>query len=163
MMIGFSTGGVGLADCRFQLLGSLKITFDNEELTSMIPGKKAKLLLVYLVLAMDIPQSRKQIAFHFWPDSTEKQALSSLRKLLHDLRECLAQIYVNVLGKLISILESQREYSSAIFYANKLIVHHKFSEDSYRTLMRLFALNKDVAGVTHIYEQLCSALQTDSG
>jgi DNA-binding SARP family transcriptional activator len=81
-----------LTGCSFQLLGSLNITLNDEELTLMIPGGKTKLLLAYLILALDMPQNRKQIAFEFWPDSTDKQALSNLRKLLHDLRECLPQI-----------------------------------------------------------------------
>ncbi|MFD0715514.1 AAA family ATPase [Paenibacillus sp. GCM10027626] len=219
-----------MAGCSFQLLGSLKITFDDEEFTAAISGGKAK-LLVYFVLAFDMPQSRKQIAFDFWPDSTEKQALSNLRKLLHDLRqslpqidryltitpisiqlngdlpfysdvrefeqaakgknlyelrkaeelyrgellpgyyedwlgakrELLAQTYSNVLDKLISILENQREYSSAIFYASKLLVHDKLREETYRTLMRLYALTKDMSAVVRIFRQLKSTLQDELG
>jgi DNA-binding SARP family transcriptional activator len=74
-----------LAGCNFQLLGSLRIALDDEAIME-IPGKKAGLLLAYLILAFHMPQSRRHIAFDFWPDSTEKQALSNLRKLIHDLR-----------------------------------------------------------------------------
>ncbi|TDF97991.1 tetratricopeptide repeat protein [Paenibacillus piri] len=219
-----------MAGCSFQLLGSLKIAFDDEAITE-IPGKKAGLLLSYLILAFDMPLSRKHIAFDFWPDSTEKQALSNLRKLIHDLRECLplidrylqvtptsmqwkhelpcysdvrefeqaaqgktlyelrkaeelyrgellpgfyeewliakrellAQTYLNVLDKLISILESQREYSSAVFFANKLLLQNKLREETYRTLMRLNALNKDMVGVVQIYEQLRCVLEAELG
>ncbi|WP_312113169.1 AAA family ATPase [Brevibacillus reuszeri] len=219
-----------MAGCSFQLLGSLKITFDDEEFTAAISGGKVK-LLVYLVLAFDMPQSRKQIAFDFWPDSTEKQALSNLRKLLHDLRkshpqidrhliitpvsirwnsestfysdvrefeqaakgktisdlrkaeelyrgellpgyyedwlstkrELLAQTYLNVLNKLISILESQQEYATAILFANKLLVHDKLREETYRTLMRLHSLNNDTPNVIRIFRHLQRTLQDELG
>ncbi|RKN77056.1 AAA family ATPase [Paenibacillus ginsengarvi] len=74
-----------MAGYSFQLLGSLNIALGVTPVTN-IPGKKAALLLAYLILAADRPQSRRRIAFDFWPDSSEKQALSNLRKLLHDLR-----------------------------------------------------------------------------
>ncbi|QGQ93814.1 hypothetical protein EHS13_02275 [Paenibacillus psychroresistens] len=217
-----------MVGCSIQLLGGLKITFDEEEFTTVTSGAKAR-LLAYLVLAYDIPQSRKKIAFDFWPDSTEKQAFSNLRKLLHDLRECLpqsdrylkitsayiqwnhelpiysdvrkfeqgakgttlyelrnaeelykgqllpgfqeewlgakreqlAQSYTYVVDKLISILENQREYSSALFFGNKLLIQNKLREESYVTLMRLHALNNDKAGVVNIYQQLHKVLQDE--
>ncbi|TCZ76656.1 tetratricopeptide repeat protein [Paenibacillus albiflavus] len=216
--------------CSFQLLGSLKITLDGEDL-SEIRGKKTALLLAYLMLAYDTPPSRRQIAFHFWPDSTEKQALSNLRKLLHDLRESvpridrylqityssiclnrelpfysdvrefvqaaqgttvyelrraeelyvgellpgygeewlavmreqLTQKYLTVLDKLGFILERQREYASALFFAKKLIVQDPLREETYRTVMRLHALNKDMAGVVQSYRKICDVLQAELG
>jgi hypothetical protein len=78
-------------------------------------------------------------------------------------REQLAQTYLNVLDKFISILESLREYSSALFIANKLLVHNKLREETYRTLMQLHALNIDKAGVMQIYQQLHNILQTELG
>lgn len=224
-------GGAGVESCSFQLLGRMNIIFNDEAVTTTIPGKKVRLLLAYLVLAYDIPLSRKKIAFDFWPDSTEKQALSNLRKLLHDLRECLpqldrylyvtptyiqwnhellfysdirefeqlaqgqtlyelrkaeqlykgellpglyeewldakretlAQMYSNVLDKLISILDSQREYSLAIVFANKLLLQNKLREETYRTLMQLHAANHDVPSIVQIYRQLCSVLQAELG
>jgi DNA-binding SARP family transcriptional activator len=219
-----------LAGYSFQLLGSLRIALDDAAVME-IPGKKAVLLLAYLILTYDMPQSRKRIAFDFWPDSTEKQALSNLRKLIHDLRECLPQIdqyitvttaymhwkqelpcrsdvrefeqaaqgntlyellkaeelyrgellpgfyeewlsekrellaqtYLNVLDKLVAILESQREFSSALVFANKLLIQNKFREETYRTLMRLNALNKDMAGFAQVYELLSRVLKTELG
>ncbi|NQX63677.1 tetratricopeptide repeat protein [Paenibacillus qinlingensis] len=219
-----------MAGCSIQLLGGFKITFDNEDFTTTTSGAKAR-LLAYVVLAFDMPQTRKQIAFDFWPDSTEKQALSNLRKLLHDLRECLpqtdrylkitpayiqwnlelpvyldvrefeqgavgrtlyelrkaeelyrgdllpglqeewlgakreqlAQTYSSVLDKLISIMENQREYTSALLFANKMLVLNQLREETYRTLMRLHALNNDMAGVVRIYQQLYNILQDELG
>ncbi|WP_341417258.1 AAA family ATPase [Paenibacillus filicis] len=213
-----------------QLLGSLKLTLDGEEL-SEIPGKKVGLLLAYLILAMDASPSRRQIAFHFWPDSTEKQALSNLRKLLHDLRESvpridrylkitpatirlnpelpvysdvrefeqaaqgttvhelcraeelyrgellpgfgeewliqrrdqLAQTYVTALDKLVFALQHQREYASALFFAQKLLGQDLLMEATYRTLMRLYALNKDMAGVVQTFRKLQGVLYAELG
>jgi DNA-binding SARP family transcriptional activator/tetratricopeptide (TPR) repeat protein len=46
-------------------------------------------LLAYLLLHRHAPQPRQQIAFSFWPDSTERQAYTNLRKLCFDLRQAL--------------------------------------------------------------------------
>lgn len=219
-----------MAGCSFQLLGRLKLTFDNEDFTTAITGGKVR-LLAYLVLTPDMLQSRKQIAFDFWPDASEKQAMSNLRKLIHDLRksfphvdrflqitpayirwkhelplysdvrefeqsaqgctlfelhkaeqlykgellpgyydewlcakrEQLVQTYMNVLEKLIAILESRREYSLALLLANKMLALNKLSEGTYRTLMRLHAFNNDLAGVVHMYRQLCDVLRAELG
>ncbi len=46
-------------------------------------------LLTYLVLHADTPQSRSHLAGTFWPDSTEAQARTNLRRELHLLRALL--------------------------------------------------------------------------
>ncbi len=46
-------------------------------------------LLAYLLLQCQAPTARQQIAFQFWPDSSEKQAHTNLRKLLFQLRNAL--------------------------------------------------------------------------
>jgi predicted ATPase/DNA-binding SARP family transcriptional activator len=45
--------------------------------------------LVYLILHRAAPQSRQHLAFLLWPDSTEAQARTNLRYLLHQLRHAL--------------------------------------------------------------------------
>ena len=49
-------------------------------------------LLAYLLLYRQQPQSRRHIAFTFWPDSNEKQALPNLRKQLHRLGQLLPEL-----------------------------------------------------------------------
>ncbi|MCC3375236.1 AAA family ATPase [Cohnella sp. REN36] len=215
----------------FQMLGSLKISLAGEDVTSTIRGGKARLLLAYLVLPYDMPRSRKQLAFDFWPDSSEKQALSNLRKLLHDIREAfppidryfsitsasiqwnpevpvysdvaefermaqgqtldelrradqlyrgellpgfyeewvgmkrelLDQTMMNVLERLIARWESRREYASALLAANKLLIRNPLREETYRTIMRLHALNRDRAGVMQTYLQLRDVLDSELG
>jgi len=45
--------------------------------------------LAYIVLHRTAPISRQQLAFLFWPDSTDQQALKNLRTLLSRLRQAL--------------------------------------------------------------------------
>jgi DNA-binding SARP family transcriptional activator len=46
-------------------------------------------LLAYLALHRFAPISRQQLAFLFWPDSTDQQALKNLRTSLTRLRHAL--------------------------------------------------------------------------
>ncbi|MFC5527868.1 hypothetical protein [Cohnella yongneupensis] len=66
--------------CSFQLMGGWKLSIGGEDCTGSVPGGRARLLLAYLALAYGEHPGRRQIAFAFWPDSSEKQALSNLRK-----------------------------------------------------------------------------------
>ncbi|MFC5469316.1 AAA family ATPase [Cohnella suwonensis] len=73
---------------RIHLLGNFKLLYEDKPITS-ITGGNVLLLLAYLLLNRNSPQSRKYVSFLFWPDSTEKQALTNLRNLYHQLRKCL--------------------------------------------------------------------------
>jgi DNA-binding SARP family transcriptional activator/tetratricopeptide (TPR) repeat protein len=46
-------------------------------------------LVAFLVVHVGAPQSRHRLAATFWPDSTEEQALTNLRRELHHLRTVL--------------------------------------------------------------------------
>jgi DNA-binding SARP family transcriptional activator/tetratricopeptide (TPR) repeat protein len=46
-------------------------------------------LLAYLILHAGVPQARLQLAGIFWPDSSDAQARTNLRRELHNLREML--------------------------------------------------------------------------
>jgi DNA-binding SARP family transcriptional activator len=75
---------------RLQFLGGFNVSFDG----SPVPGfhqPRLQALLAYLLLNRQVPQSRSAIAFLFWPDSSEKQARTNLRRLLHTLRHTLPQ------------------------------------------------------------------------
>jgi DNA-binding SARP family transcriptional activator len=50
---------------------------------------RAQRLLAYLLLHRRMPYTRERIAFSTWPDSTEKEALGTLRRALSDLRTAL--------------------------------------------------------------------------
>ncbi|HET6626419.1 MAG TPA: AAA family ATPase [Nocardioidaceae bacterium] len=48
-------------------------------------------LVGYLVIHAGTPQSRQRISGLFWPDSTDAQALTNLRRELHHLRQLLGE------------------------------------------------------------------------
>jgi DNA-binding SARP family transcriptional activator len=75
---------------RIQLLGDFRLTYGDEPLMAIVQARQ-QALLAYLVLRRDAPQSRHHLAFLFWPDTGEAQALTNLRNLLHKLRQALPE------------------------------------------------------------------------
>ena len=72
---------------RIHLFGSLRV-FREADAVSGINTNRLQSLLAYLVLH-DAPQSREHLAFLLWPESSESQARTNLRQLLHYLRRAL--------------------------------------------------------------------------
>jgi predicted ATPase/DNA-binding SARP family transcriptional activator len=70
------------------LLGEFNVQINGRSLPTL-NADRPKTLLTYLLLHRHAPQSRRHLAFLLWPDSTEAQALSNLRYLLHTLRQAL--------------------------------------------------------------------------
>ena len=50
---------------------------------------RAQSLLAYLILHAGGPQPRQRLAYILWPDSTEAQARTNLRKVIHQIRNSL--------------------------------------------------------------------------
>jgi len=73
---------------RIRLLGDLEIRRGGEVLPPLESARAAS-LLAYLLPHRDAPQPRQRLAFLLWPDSTEAQARTNLRHLLHLLRRAL--------------------------------------------------------------------------
>ena len=73
---------------RVSLLGDFCIRH-NETTVASVDTPRLQSLLAYLLLHRDAPQSRAHLAFLFWPDTTEAQARTNLRNLLHQLRRAL--------------------------------------------------------------------------
>jgi DNA-binding SARP family transcriptional activator len=73
---------------RARLLGPLDLCLGEHQLRSL-DSARAESLLAYLLLHRDAPQPRQCLAFLLWPDSTEGQAQTNLRKVLHTLRRAL--------------------------------------------------------------------------
>ena len=71
-----------------RLLGEFAVLNDGIPLTT-INSQRLQCLLAYLLLHRDTPVARQRLAFLFWPDSTEAQARSNLRNLLHALGQAL--------------------------------------------------------------------------
>jgi ABC-type oligopeptide transport system substrate-binding subunit/DNA-binding SARP family transcriptional activator len=73
-----------------RLLGEFSLTRNDERLTT-VNTPRLQSLLAYLVLHRDTPQARQHLAFLLWPDSSESQARTNLRNLIHQLRQALPQ------------------------------------------------------------------------
>ena len=70
------------------LLGDFRLLYGNDLLTT-VNTPRLQALFAYLLLHRQAPQARQHVAFQFWPDSSEKQAHTNLRKLLFQLRNAL--------------------------------------------------------------------------
>ncbi|MBW7881023.1 MAG: AAA family ATPase [Caldilineaceae bacterium] len=80
-----------------QLLGDFGLTYDDDRGVTVNQARQ-QALIAYLLLHRGTPQSRQRVAFLFWPDTSEAQAQTNLRQLLHHLRRawpaCADYIYV---------------------------------------------------------------------
>jgi DNA-binding SARP family transcriptional activator len=70
-----------------RLLAEFSLTCDGSP--AGLHSRRLQALLAYLILHQDAPQSRQRIAFTFWPDSDESQAMTNLRQAVHTLRRTL--------------------------------------------------------------------------
>ena len=59
--------------------------------TNLLRSSRSIALLGFLALHADAPQPRQLLAATFWPDSTEQQARTNLRRELHHLRVLLGE------------------------------------------------------------------------
>ena len=73
---------------KVQLLGDFRLTYGGEAVRE-IDTPRLQSLLAFLLLHRGAPQSRRRVAYLFWPDSGESQALTNLRNLLFRLRHGL--------------------------------------------------------------------------
>lgn len=73
------------------LFGGMRIVAGGRLVTTVY-APRTQLLLAYLLLHRDAPQPRRHLAFLFWPDSTEVQSRTNLRRELHRLRQDLPEV-----------------------------------------------------------------------
>lgn len=76
------------APMRINLFGNLQISFAGRPVTSVNTNRLYS-LIAYLILHGDTPQPRERLAFALWPASSESQARTNLRQLLHHLKRAL--------------------------------------------------------------------------
>lgn len=72
-------------------LGEFSATYGGEPVAGLATPR-LQVLLVYLLVHRAAPQARRHLAFLFWPDVGEAQALNSFRVLLHALRSALPDV-----------------------------------------------------------------------
>lgn len=215
------------------LFGDLQLTYGPDSCTTVlhtVNTARLQALLSYLLIHRAAPQAREHLAFLFWPDTSEAQALTNLRNLLHKLRQALPtperfllidarsvqwrpdapytldvatfeqavaqattcvdlarasdlyhgellpgcyedwilpererlrQLALDLLERLITLLEAQRDYRAAISYSQRLLQLEPFNEALYRRLMSLYAANADRAGALRVYQRCVAMLQAE--
>jgi DNA-binding SARP family transcriptional activator/predicted ATPase/DNA-binding XRE family transcriptional regulator len=79
---------VSLPLLQAQLLGGFRLVYDNRVITG-VNAARLQSLLTFLILHAGSPQSRQQVAFLFWPNTSEAQARNNLRQFLFQLRQAL--------------------------------------------------------------------------
>jgi DNA-binding SARP family transcriptional activator len=77
-----------ISQLQISLFGTFQLYAHSAILTT-VNTPRLQALLAYLVLHRGVRQSRQHLAFLLWPDSTDAQARSNLRTLLHRLRAAL--------------------------------------------------------------------------
>lgn len=73
-----------------RLLGDLAVT-DSGHRIDEAASPRALLVLAAAALAGGTPVDRAELAFRLWPDSTDQQARTNLRKVLHEVRAWLPE------------------------------------------------------------------------
>ena len=74
-----------------QLLGEFNVAIDGVSVSGL-NSARIQSLLAYLLVNRAVPQSRQQLAFLFWPETSDSQAQTNLRQLLHTLRRRLPAV-----------------------------------------------------------------------
>ncbi|MET9002908.1 AAA family ATPase [Amycolatopsis sp. NPDC004169] len=76
---------------RVSLLGE-QVIADEESGAVLTRSPRSVALVAHLVVHAGRPQPRRLLAGLFWPDSTDAQALTNLRRELHQLRRVLGEL-----------------------------------------------------------------------
>jgi DNA-binding SARP family transcriptional activator/predicted ATPase len=226
---------------QINLFGNLRISFAGRPVTA-VNTHRLHSLIAYLILHGNVPQPRERLAFMLWPDSSESQARTNLRQLLHHMKRALpsecnllvtdhfavqwrqdascaidavdfqaaiaeaasarmgnnrereiqslkiaAQLYEDdllpalyddwltplredyrrriseVLYRLATLFEEQREYAAAIPSAERLVALDSLNESHHQLLIRLHAANHDRASALRAYHQCMRVLRREMG
>jgi predicted ATPase/DNA-binding SARP family transcriptional activator len=74
-----------------QVLGTFSLTF-NQHPIPQVNTPRLESLLTYVLLHRDAPIHRQTIASLFWPETSDAQARTNLRRLLHQLKAAFPEI-----------------------------------------------------------------------
>ncbi|OQA47523.1 MAG: Transcriptional regulatory protein MoaR1 [Chloroflexi bacterium ADurb.Bin325] len=83
---------------QIQLLGEFCLTYNGAPVTTLC-SPRLRALLAYLIVHRGAPQPRQRLAFMLWPDSSEEQARTNLRNLIHLLRQALSDADYGLRGE----------------------------------------------------------------
>jgi predicted ATPase/DNA-binding SARP family transcriptional activator len=84
------------APLNIRLLGDFSI-LAGEGPAIQVDTPRHQSILAFLLLHRDAPQPRQRLAFLLWPDTTDAQAQTNLRQLMHRLRAALPQLSDSIL------------------------------------------------------------------
>ncbi len=70
------------------LLGGFQLFYDGKPV-ELAHSARLQTFIAYLILHRSAPIAREQLASIFWPDTSERQARTNLRNLIHQLRQVL--------------------------------------------------------------------------
>lgn len=79
-----------MAQLEIKLLGGFSVVCRGQAVSGSV-SDRAQALLAYLILHRDRAQSRQRLAGLFWPESSDAQARTNLRRELHALRRFLPE------------------------------------------------------------------------
>lgn len=222
-----------------RLLGEFAIRNNDIEINGLSARHQA--LIAYLALRAPRSVQRSEVAFNLWVDSKESQALTNLRKALHQIRnilqngdliraesqslhlslspddkidllefttqlsmaeqartihdvdaeqaaletasdiysrdllpncydewiiperERLRNLFIQGQDRLITLLETRKHYRDAIKHALRLLQTDNLRESTYRTLIRIHALNDDRAAALSTYHTCARLLSRELG
>jgi DNA-binding SARP family transcriptional activator/tetratricopeptide (TPR) repeat protein len=104
-----------------RMLGEFQIHWGETPLAGALTPRLQS-LLAYLLLHRDTALSRQQLAFHFWPDSSDRQARTNLRKALYRLRQALPALeaFVDLEGATLSWLPGAGVWLDVAEFEEKL-------------------------------------------
>src|ERR687886_2387894 len=82
-----------------RLLGGFRLSAGDRPVAGF-ESPRVQSLVAGLALHAGVPQPRQQLAYLYWPDSSEGQARANLRRLVYDLRLALpeAERYLDLAG-----------------------------------------------------------------
>ena len=80
-------GPSGAAAHGTELLGGFRLVADGRSLARLPTARQQQAIAFLILHARSGPIPRQRVAGSLWPDSTDVQALTNLRRELHHLRE----------------------------------------------------------------------------
>lgn len=130
-----------------ELFGHFRLRYKGELITA-IDSVRLQSFLVYLLLHHGIPQNRQYVSFILWPDSSERQARTNLRKLIHQLNTTFPEIhnYLDDDGKTLLWKDEQsyfldvKEFERAIERAENAMANkdHHSAIDAFKYTVSLY-------------------------
>lgn len=122
-----------------RLLGGFSLAFNGVAIRSL-NTPRLQSLLAYLLLNSGRPQSRQQIAFLLWPETSEAQAQTNLRQLVHRLRVAVPELepYILVSNRTLEWNSTKLITFDVSEFGIMLAQAHRLADGPFADRLRLF-------------------------